>query len=146
MKRLLLIFCFLLLWLEAGAQESSFKASWTLRRHTPLMEQDLLSSGTVLLQKPSYIRWETLSPVQSVMEMDGESRDKRFRMPTEKDFRITPLEEGKEELVPLRRDLKQLFCKITVTYYPATRLPKTVLLEETDQSWTMIEFKDIVSQ
>lgn len=122
------------------ALPSHFEAAWTQVRHSPLLTEDLVSSGTVVLDEPSYLRWETVEPVQSVAEFTGESRG-RFKMPSEKDFKV--IEDGEHVvLVPLRRDLKQMFRRIVVSFDAAGRVT-SVFMEGTDDGWTKIDFKDI---
>ena len=121
-----------------------FEASWTQVRHSPLLTEDLESSGTIVLREPSYLRWEVKEPVQSVSEFGAdENARSRFRMPTEKDFRATEGEDGTIVLEPLRRDLKQMFRRITVTMDPTGKTIQSVFLEGTDDGWTRIEFKEI---
>lgn len=122
---------------------ASMEASWTQVRHSPLLSEDLKSSGTVVLREPSYLRWEVKEPVQSVSEFGADDASRsRFRMPTEKDFKV--LEDGETIILqPLRRDLRQMFRKITVTMDPVSGTVSSVFLEGTDDGWTMIEFKDV---
>ena len=119
-----------------------FEASWTQVRHSPLLTEELVSSGTVVLKEPSYLRWEVKEPVQSVTEYGADDSRGRFKMPSQKDFKT--VEEGETiVLEPLRRDLKQMFRRITVTVDPATNMVQSVFLDGTDDGWTRIEFKDI---
>ena len=100
---------------------SSFEASWTQLRHSPLLTEDLRSSGTIVLREPSYLRWEVKEPVRSVTEFGADDSPRsRFRMPTEKDFKVTEEGEGTILLEPLRRDLRQMFRRITVTLDPTS--------------------------
>lgn len=123
---------------------ASFEASWTQVRHSPLLTEDLRSSGTVVLKEPSYLRWEVKEPVQSVTEFGADDNQRsRFRMPTEKDFKVTEEGEGTIVLEPLRRDLRQMFRRITVTLDPASGKLQSVFLEGTDDGWTRIDFKDV---
>ena len=123
---------------------SSFEASWTQLRHSPLLTEDLLSSGTIVLREPSYLRWEVKEPVQSVTEFGADdSTRSRFRMPTEKDFKVTEEGEGSIVLEPIRRDLRQMFRRITVTVDPVSGKVRSVFLEGTDDGWTRIDFKDV---
>lgn len=123
---------------------SSFEASWTQLRHSPLLTEDLRSSGTIVLREPSYLRWEVKEPVQSVTEFGADDSPRsRFRMPTEKDFKVTEEGEGTILLEPLRRDLRQMFRRITVTLDPTSGKVQSVFLEGTDDGWTRIEFKDV---
>lgn len=123
---------------------SSFEASWTQLRHSPLLTEDLQSSGTIVLREPSYLRWEVKEPVQSVTEFGADdSTRSRFRMPTEKDFKVTEEGEGSIVLEPIRRDLRQMFRRITVTVDPVSGKVRSVFLEGTDDGWTRIDFKDV---
>lgn len=124
------------------ALPTSFEASWTQVRHSPLLTEDLQSSGTIVLREPSYLRWEVKEPVQSVTEFGADNPTGRFKMPTQKDFRAT--EDGNTVILePLRRDLKQMFRRITVTLDAATGIVRSVFLEGTDDGWTKIDFKDV---
>ena len=123
------------------ALPSSFEASWTQVRHSPILTEDLVSSGTVIMREPDYLRWEVLEPVQSVSEFGADTRGGRFRMPTQKDFKA--VEEGNTVVLePLRRDLKQMFRRITVTFDAGGKV-QSVFLEGTDDGWTRIDFKDV---
>ncbi len=123
---------------------ASFEASWTQVRHSPLLTEDLRSSGTVVLREPSYLRWEVKEPVQSITEFGADDNQRsRFRMPTEKDFKVKEEGDGTIILEPLRRDLRQMFRRITVTLDPASGKLQSVFLEGTDDGWTRIEFKDV---
>ena len=123
---------------------SSFEASWTQLRHSPLLTEDLQSSGTIVLREPSYLRWEVKEPVQSVTEFGADDSPRsRFRMPTEKDFKVTEEGEGTILLEPIRRDLRQMFRRITVTVDPVSGKVRSVFLEGTDDGWTRIDFKDV---
>ena len=123
---------------------SSFEASWTQLRHSPLLTEDLQSSGTIVLREPSYLRWEVKEPVQSVTVFGADDSPRSsFRMPTEKDFKVTEEGEGTILLEPLRRDLRQMFRRITVTLDPVSGKVRSVFLEGTDDGWTRIDFKDV---
>lgn len=121
---------------------ASFEASWTQVRHSPLLTEDLHSSGTIVLREPSYLRWEVKEPVQSISEFGADDAPSRFRMPTEKDFKVTEEGEGTVILTPLRRDLRQMFRRITVTLDTAGKV-QSVFLEGTDDAWTRIDFSNV---
>jgi hypothetical protein len=70
---------------------------------------------------------------------------RRFRMPTEKDFTATALE-GEEislTLVPVRRDLKQMFREVVVLADKQSLQIRSALLVTPDGDWVRLEFKDI---
>lgn len=124
------------------------KATWHQVRHTELLTDNLESDGVLYLEQPDKLRWETLSPVHQLADFSGESPSGRFRMPTEKDFRVSILE-GEEYtliLTPLRRDLKQLFSTVTLKVQRGSLQVKSALLSSVDGDWTFIEFRDIVKE
>ena len=159
MKRLVLIFACMFMGLSLSAQEDvlarlteanfpdSLEAYFTQTRHSPMLTSDLVSKGKVSLAKPDYLRWEVISPKPSVSEFNGAdgAAQRRFRIPSDKDFKITVLE-GKEQsiiLEPVRGDLKKLFSRIVVKADPATYLVHSVLLSGFDGDSTFIVFDHI---
>ena len=161
MKRWLLILAGLALALAASAQENildrlkaantyeTLQASFTQTRHSSMLTKDLKSEGRMVLASPDRIRWEVLKPYPSVFVSSGELAiaGRRFRMPTEKDFTATALE-GEElavKLVPVRRDLKSLFREIVVRADKQSLQLRSALLITPDGDWTLLEFKDIVT-
>ena len=161
MKRWLLILAGLALALAASAQENildrlkaantfeTLQASFTQTRHSSMLAKDLKSEGRMVLASPDRIRWEVLKPYPSVFVSSGELAiaGRRFRMPTEKDFTATALE-GEDlavKLVPVRRDLKSLFREIVVRADKQSLQLRSALLITPDGDWTLLEFKDIVT-
>lgn len=132
--------------LIAANQPNSLKARFTQTRHTPLLEENLVSEGWVYMMAPDRIRWETTAPVQKVSILNDDAAGRRFRLPAEKDFSATVLE-GEGELalmlIPLRRDLKQLMTQVVVKADPKTLRLRSVLLRQEGGGWTLIEFKDV---
>ena len=161
MKRWLLILAGLALALAASAQENildrlkaantfeTLQASFTQTRHSSMLAKDLKSEGRMVLASPDRIRWEVLKPYPSVFVSSGELAiaGHRFRMPAEKDFTATALE-GEElavNLVPVRRALKSLFREIVVRADKQSLQLRSALLITPDGDWTLLEFKDIVT-
>lgn len=121
----------------------SLQASWVRTYHSPMLQENLVSSGTVFLRQPDVLRWETLEPVHSLTEFSGEQPRGRFRLPQEKDFDALVLE-GEQItviLVPKRRDLKQMFSQIVATADKKTYRVSSVLLKGFEGEWTRIDFK-----
>ena len=160
MKRWLLILAGLALALAASAQENildrlkaantyeTLQLSFVQTRHSAMLTKDLRSEGRMVLASPDRIRWEVLKPYPSVFVSSGELAiaDRRFRMPTEKDFTATVLE-GEDltvKLVPVRRDLKSLFREIIVHADKQSLQLRSALLMAPDGDWTQLEFKDLV--
>lgn len=161
MKRWILILAGLLLALSASARNDlldrlraantfeTLQLSFVQTRHSAMLSKDLQSEGRLVLQSPDRIRWEVLRPYPSVFVSTGELAlaGRRFRMPTEKDFSATVLE-GEDyaiRLVPVRRDLKSLLREVIVHADKQSLQIRSALLVTPDGDWTLLEFKDIVT-
>lgn len=128
--------------------KNTLEASFTQVRHSPMLSEDLKSEGYVALQAPDKVRWEVLKPVSRVTVFNGDipQAGRRFRLPSEKDFTVSSLEDGKEQtliLKPVRRDLQQLFSQIVLKIDPATLSVRSVLLSGLDGDWTQITFSKV---
>lgn len=161
MKRWILIWVCSLLALSASAQDDilarlkaantyeTLEASFVQTRHSALLTEDLVSEGRMVLASPDRLRWEVRKPYKSVFVSEGELaiRGRRFRMPTDKDFTATALE-GEDlavKLVPVRRDLKSVFREIVVHADKQSLQIRSALLITPDGDWTLLEFKDVVT-
>ena len=158
-RKFVLILLCLLPCFSLGAQETvlsrlkeanfpdSLSADFTLTRHSPMLASDLVSKGRVNLAKPDYIRWEVISPKPSVTVFSGEdaSSNRRFRLPSDRDFKVSTLEGTELSIIlePVRGDMKRLFEKIVVKVNPKTYIVHTVLLQGFDGDSTFIEFDHI---
>lgn len=159
MKRLILIAASLLLAWCASAQDAlvervkaantfeTLQLSFVQTRHSSMLTEDLVSEGRMVMAAPDRIRWELQKPYHSLFVSSGELafRGRRFRMPTEKDFTVTALdgEEVTLTLVPIRRDLRQLFKEVVVRADRKSLQIRSALLVTPDGDWTLLEFKDI---
>jgi len=132
---------------QANLKET-LRADFTQVRHSPLLAEDLESSGFVALQAPDKVHWEICKPVSRLTVFNGDppQAGRRFRLPAEKDFTVTALE-GEEELSvilkPRRRDLAQLFTQIVLKVDAATLGVRSVLLTGRDGDWTKITFTGV---
>ena len=161
MKRWILIWACALLALSASAQNDilarlkaantyeTLETSFVQTRHSAMLTEDLVSEGRMVLASPDRLRWEVLKPYKSVFVSQGELaiRGRRFRMPTDKDFKATALE-GDDlavKLVPVRRDLKSVFREIIVHADKKSMQIHSALLITPDGDWTLLEFKDVVA-
>ena len=159
MKRFLLSVAVLLAGLTASAQDSlldrvkaantyeTLQLSFVQTRHSQMRTGDMVSEGRLVMAAPDRIRWEVLKPYRNVFVSSGELAfaGRRFRMPTEKDFTATALE-GEEislTLVPVRRDLKQMFREVVVLADKQSLQIRSALLVTPDGDWVRLEFKDI---
>ena len=126
---------------------SSLEAEFTQRRHSPMLSKDLVSMGKLTLAAPDYLRWEIVSPTPRLSEFNAAdaASSRRFRLPSEKDFKVSTLE-GKELSIildPVRGDLKRLFSRIVVKVDPQTYYIHSVLLSGLDGDSTFIEFYSV---
>lgn len=126
---------------------SSLEAEFTQRRHSPLLSEDLVSKGKLTLAAPDYLRWEIVSPKPRVSEFNASdaASARRFRLPSDKDFRVSTLEGEELSIIldPVRGDLKRLFSRIVVKVDPQTYHIHSVLLSGLDGDSTFIEFYSV---
>ena len=130
---------------EVNFPKKSLQASWNRIYRSPMLQDDILSEGKVYLRQPDALRWETEKPVKRVTELDSTQGKGRFRMPDEKDFKITVLEGDtySVQLIPLRRDLKQLVGQITLTVEKKSYKLLYVTILGVDGDWTQITFSNV---
>ena len=130
---------------EVNFPKKSLQASWSRIYRSPMLQDDILSEGKVCLRQPDALRWETEKPVKRVTELDSTQGKGRFRMPDEKDFKITVLEGDtySVQLTPLRRDLKQLVGQITLTVDKKSYKLLYVTILGVDGEWTQITFSTV---
>lgn len=130
---------------DVNFPKKSLQASWNRIYRSPMLQDDILSEGKVYLRQPDALRWETEKPVKRVTELDSTQGKGRFRMPDEKDFKITVLEGDtySVQLTPLRRDLKQLVGQITLTVEKKSYKLLYVTILGVDGDWTQITFSNV---
>lgn len=159
MRKLLTVFCAFLCCVSALAQAlpsaedilqanmpSTLKAQWHRVQHSEMLTDNLESDGFVYLEKPDRLRWECVSPVKNLTVFNGETPSGSFRLPEAKDFRSNVLNYGDGYtviLVPLRRDLKQLFMQVTLDVEVGTLRIKSALIKSRNGDWSQIEFKNV---
>ena len=133
---------------EVNFPKQTLQASWSRIYKSPMLQDALESEGTVALQQPDQVRWETLKPVKRVTVLDGTQPKGRFRLPTEKDFKVTVLDGDTYtiQLEPLKRDLKQLVGQISLTVEKKTYKLLYVTILGVDGDWTQITFSNVVMQ
>jgi outer membrane lipoprotein-sorting protein len=130
---------------EVNIPQKTLSANWNRIYHSPMLQEDILSEGTVSLVQPDNLRWETLKPVNRVTVLDGAQPQGRFRLPQEKDFKVNVLEGDVYtiQLNPLRRDLKQLVGQIVLTVDKKNYKLLNVTILGTDGDWTQITFSNV---
>ena len=132
---------------EVNFPKQSLQASWQRIYKSPMLQDAVESEGKVALTQPDQVRWETLKPVQHLTVLDGTQRG-RFRLPTEKDFKVSVLEGDQYtiQLEPVRRDLKQLVGQIALTVEKKTYKLLYVTILGVDGDWTQITFTNVVME
>ena len=141
MRKLLLYIC-LFIGLTASAQESDL-----LQRIREANLKNTLRAEFKQVQAPDKVHWEVQKPVSRVTVFNGDipQNNRRFRLPSEKDFTVSSLE-GEELSVilkPRRRDLAQVFSQIVLKVDPKTLEVHSVLLSGLDGDWTSITFTKV---
>ena len=129
---------------EVNMPRKTLTANWNRIYRSPMLQDDILSEGTVSIVEPDNLRWETLKPVQRVTVLDGQERG-RFRLPQEKDFKVNVLDGDTYtiQLNPLRRDLKQLIGQIVLTVEKKSYKLLNVTILGIDGDWTQITFSNV---
>ncbi len=129
---------------EVNFPKKSLQASWSRIYRSPMLQEDMLSEGTVSIEQPDELCWETLKPVKRVTRLDGSTKG-RFRLPEEKDFKVNILDGDTYtvQLTPVRRDLKQLVGQIVLTVEKKTCKLLHVTILGVDGDWTQITFSHV---
>jgi outer membrane lipoprotein-sorting protein len=130
---------------EVNLPRKNLSANWNRIYRSPMLQDDILSEGTVSIVEPDYLRWETLKPVKRITELDGKQERNRFRLPQEKDFKVNVLDGDTYtiQLSPLRRDLKQLIGQIVLTVEKKSYKLLNVTILGVDGDWTQITFSNV---
>ena len=130
---------------EVNLPRKNLSANWNRIYRSPMLQDDILSEGTVSIVEPDYLRWETLKPVKRITELDGKQEKNRFRLPQEKDFKVNVLDGDSYtiQLSPLRRDLKQLIGQIVLTVEKKSYKLLNVTILGVDGDWTQITFSNV---
>ncbi len=134
--------------LKANDIRTSLQFDFVMTRHSALMAEPLVSRGNAAYVYPDRVRWEVVSPRPSLFVFNGQAvTDRRQQallrnvskisekgLINEDDFRVTVYEapgQWQVDMVPLRRDLSQLFSRITLLADSATGALRAIVLTET---------------
>ncbi len=146
--------------LKANDLQTSLRFRFTQVRHSALLTEDLVSKGRAAFVFPEKVRWEVEQPHASVFVMNGlDAGDRRQQalmrnlsklsgkgLINEDDFVVTVYAapgQWQIDLVPLRRDLGQLFARITLLTRPDTGELRSVLLSEKGGDLTEIHLQNL---
>jgi len=133
--------------LAANDIRTSLRFDFVLTRHSALMTQDLVSSGHAAYVYPDRVRWEVVRPKPALFVLNGtETADRRRQalmrnlsrigdrgLINDTDFEVTVYASPgrwQVDLIPLRRDLAQLFECITLLADSRTGELHTIVLTE----------------
>jgi len=147
--------------LQANDIRTSLQFRFVMTRHSALLTEELVSHGRAAYVFPDKVRWEVEQPRPSVFVLNGETvADRRQQtllrnvakisergLINENDFTVAVYETPRQwqvDLVPLRRDLGQLFSRITLLAEPGTGALRSVVLTETGGDVTFLELDDVV--
>ena len=147
--------------LQANDLRTTLQFRFVMTRHSAMLTEDLVSRGHAAYAYPDKVRWEVEQPRQSVFVMNGTAKGNRQQQTllrnveklsengliNEKDFIVTVYASPQVcqvDLQPLRRDLGQLFTRITLLTDPRTGELRSVLLSEQGGDTTQLEFSAVV--
>lgn len=133
--------------LKANDIRNSMQFDFVMTRHSSLLTEDLVSRGKAAYVYPDKVRWEVERPRRSLFVLNGgASTDRRMQallrnvarisekgLVNEEDFDVTVYADQSQwqfDLVPLRRDLAQLFTLITLLADPVSGALRSVVLTE----------------
>lgn len=131
---------------EAASFEGRLTADFTLIKRSSMLEEDLVSKGHMVLDSPSTLLWEYISPTAQSTTIDLNSNNKFAFMSRKGDFSRS-VYAGKGEwkicLKPLKRDLRQMFSTIEVWMDDQTGHYKKVVMSDTAGDTTTILFSNV---
>ena len=147
--------------LQANDLKTTLQFRFVMTRHSAMLTEDLVSRGRASYVYPDKVRWEVEQPRPSVFVMNGvDQADRRQQsllrnvsklgekgLINETDFQVTVYaspQVWQVDLVPLRRDLSQLFARITLLTDAATGELRSVVLSETGGDTTQLEISSVV--
>lgn len=146
---------------KANDLQTTLQFRFVMTRHSAMLTEDLVSSGRAAYAYPDKVRWEVEKPRHSLFVMDGiNPGDRRQQslmrnvaklgekgLVNESDFTVTVYATPRVwqvDLVPLRRDLSQLFSCITLLTDAGTGVLRSVVLSEQGGDTTQLEFSSVV--
>ena len=147
--------------LKANDLRTTLQFRFVMTRHSSLLTEDLVSRGRAAFVFPDKVRWEVEQPNPSVFVLDGAAvTDRRQQtllrnvaklsdkgLINETDFTVTVYASPSQwqvDLVPLRRDLAQMFSLITLLTDPSTGDLRSVVLTETGGDTMNLQLLSVV--
>ena len=147
--------------LQANDLQTTLQFRFVMTRHNAMLAEDLVSRGRAAYVYPDKVRWEVEQPSPSLFVMDGINPGDRRQQSlmrnvaklgekgliNETDFIVTVYASPRVwqvDLVPLRRDLSQLFARITLLTDAGTGVLRSVVLSEQGGDTTQLELSSVV--
>ena len=147
--------------LQANDLQTTLQFRFVMTRHSALLTEDMVSRGRAAYAYPDKVRWEVEQPRHSLFVMNGiEAGDRRQQsllrnvsklgekgLINESDFIVTVYASPRVwqvDLVPLRRDLAQLFARITLLTDAGTGALRSIVLAEESGDTTQLELSSVV--
>lgn len=146
--------------LKANDLQTTLQFRFVMTRHSALLTEDMVSRGRAAYAYPDKVRWEVESPRASLFVMNGtDPGDRRQQslmrnvaklgekgLINETDFSVTVYATSRTwqvDLVPLRRDLGQLFTCITLLTDAKTGALRSIVLSEQGGDTTQLELSAV---
>jgi outer membrane lipoprotein carrier protein len=146
--------------LQANDLRTTLQFRFVMTRHSALLTEDMVSRGRAAYAYPDKVRWEVEKPRPSLFVMNGtDPGDKRQQslmrnvaklgekgLINETDFNVTVYATSRTwqvDLVPLRRDLGQLFTRITLLTDAKTGALRSIVLSEQGGDTTELELSAV---
>ena len=147
--------------LQANDLQTTLQFRFVMTRHSSMLTEDLVSRGRAAYVYPDKVRWEVEQPRPSLFVMNGADPGNRRQQSlmrnvaklgdkgliNETDFAVTVYAAPRVwqvDLVPLRRDLSQLFTCITLLADPGTGALRSIVLSEEGGDTTQLELGSVV--
>ena len=146
--------------LKANDLRTTLQFRFVMTRHSALLTEDMVSRGRAAYAYPDKVRWEVEKPRASLFVMNGtDPGDRRQQslmrnvaklgekgLINETDFNVTVYATSQTwqvDLVPLRRDLGQLFSRITLLTDANTGTLRSIVLSEQGGDTTQLELSAV---
>ena len=147
--------------LQANDLRTTLQFRFVMTRSSAMFAEDMVSRGRAVFVFPDKLRWEVEHPKPGVFVMDGVPAGDRRRqallrnvaklsengLVNETDFNVTVYASSQVwqvDLVPLRRDLGQLFSRITLLTDAGTGVLRSVVLSGQGGDTTQLEISSVV--
>lgn len=149
---------------SAAKEIKTVQADFTQTKHLKMMAKEMVSEGKMYCQQPDKLRWEYTSPRANAIILNGTegsgAKNKFVRemarlimklvagqgLTDSSTFQVTALEMPTEyvaTLLPLRKEMKQIYTKLILHFDIKQSTVTEVELHEKNGDYTIIELHDI---